>query len=195
MSVTTVSSSMITDATILNADIGASAAIAQSKLAALASANMPAGSVVQVVNAVTTARVTGTTTATQDDTIPQNSEGVEMLTLAITPTNASNKLVIIVNMSASHTYIQANIVMALFQDSTANAIAAIMHNSQKLTVAQRPVILHMDHFMAAGTTSATTFKVRIGSLSGGTIDINSAAGARLWGGVSSATIRIMEIKV
>ena len=85
--------------------------------------------------------------------------------------------------------------MALFQDSTANAIAAIMHNSQKLTVAQRPVILHMDHFMAAGTTSATTFKVRIGSLSGGTIDINSAAGARLWGGVSSATIRIMEIKV
>ena len=186
---------MITDATILNADIGASAAIAQSKLAALASANMPAGSVVQVVNAVTTARVTGTTAATQDDTIPQNSEGVEMLTLAITPTHASNKLVIIVNMSASHTIIQANIVMALFQDSTANAIAAIMHNSQKLTVAQRPVILHMDHFMAAGTTSATTFKVRIGSLSGGTIDINSAAGARLWGGVSSATIRIMEIKV
>ena len=61
MSVTTVSSSMITDATIVNADIGASAAIAQSKLAALASANMPAGSVVQVVNAVTTARVTGTT--------------------------------------------------------------------------------------------------------------------------------------
>ena len=47
MSVTTVSSSMITDATILNADIGASAAIVQSKLAALASANMPSGSLVK----------------------------------------------------------------------------------------------------------------------------------------------------
>ena len=56
MSVTTVSSSMITDATILNADIGAAAAIATTKLGA--------GAIVQVVNVMSSAVATGTTSAT-----------------------------------------------------------------------------------------------------------------------------------
>ena len=47
---------------------------------------------VQVVNTQTGAVDTGTTAMPCDDTIPQNTEGDEFMTLAITPTSATNKL-------------------------------------------------------------------------------------------------------
>jgi len=186
MSVTTVSSSMITDATILNADIGAAAAIATTKLGA--------GATVQVVHAVELARVTGTTVSVADDTIPQKTEGVEFLTLAITPTNSSNKLLIQARIVTSHTTALALTIMALFQDDTANALACCEQQAPPTTVT-RPHIMVLEHYMAAGTTSATTFKIRAGSNSSGTIDINSQGGARTLGGVENATITITEIKV
>ena len=49
---------------------------------------------VQVVNTETGAVATGTTNAVADNTIPQNTEGDEYMTLAITPTNTNNKLLI-----------------------------------------------------------------------------------------------------
>ena len=49
---------------------------------------------VQVVNTQTGAVATGTTVMPIDDTIPQNTEGDQYMTLAITPTHASNKLLI-----------------------------------------------------------------------------------------------------
>ena len=54
--------------------------------------NLPSGSVVQVVNKQISSIVSGTTPIPYDDTIPQNTEGVEVFTLAITPKSASNKL-------------------------------------------------------------------------------------------------------
>src|SRR3990167_11416304 len=84
---------------------------------------LPAGSTVQVVNTQTGAVATGTTVLPNDDTIPQNTEGDEYMTLAITPTNASNKLRIEVVVQCSGSLL-ALAAMALFQDSTANALAA-----------------------------------------------------------------------
>jgi hypothetical protein len=92
-------------------------------VAQFSSADMPAGSVLQVVNFQTGAVATGTTAIPIDDSIPQNTEGAEFMTLAITPTNTSNKLLIQVVMQLS-TNADANIGIALFQDSTANALAA-----------------------------------------------------------------------
>mgnify|MGYP003670631653 FL=1 len=81
------------------------------------------GQVVQVVNVTSTARVAGTTTIPHDDTIPQNSEGTEMMTLAITPTNSSNILRIEAVIFLTSSAVGRYILVALFQDSTANAIA------------------------------------------------------------------------
>jgi len=52
------------------------------------------GKVLQVVNVTDSAVATGTTQMPSDDTIPQNTEGNELMTLAITPTNSSNILLI-----------------------------------------------------------------------------------------------------
>lgn len=152
--------------------------------------NALSGSVIQVVNYQTGAVSTGTTTIPQDDSIPQNTEGDEYMSLAITPTNASNKLLINVVCVAANSNGGLQIV-ALFQDSTANAIAATGDEGTN-TGLVRPVTLN--HYMTAGTTSATTFKVRCGFPSAGTTTFNGEGGSRLFGGVCSSSITITEIK-
>ncbi len=149
------------------------------------------GGVVQVVNTQTGALLTGSTTIPNDDTIPQNTEGNEFMTLAITPKAATNKLKIevVVNLAVATT---GNLIAALFQDSTANALAAV---ATYTATSNGNFQLTFTHYMTAGTTSATTFKVRAGCNNAGTVTFNGAIGARLYGGVMASSITITEIAV
>ena len=122
-----------------------------------------------------------------DDTIPQNNEGGEMFTLAITPTSASNKLLILVNLQGGCASAQNELTVALFQDSTANCLAAV--SERQATQTQSNMSLSFQHFMTAGTTSATTFKVRAGAGSGNmTMNYNFSTG-------NTSGMTIMEIAV
>ena len=56
------------------------------------------GKILQVVNTQTGEFITGTTTIPDDDTIPQITEGFEVMTRTITPTNVSNTLLINVSI-------------------------------------------------------------------------------------------------
>lgn len=147
------------------------------------------GSTLQMVNTTTTAVSTGTTAFPIDDTIPQNTEGDEYMTRAITPGNSSNllKITVVVNGSSST---NEDCGIGLFQDSTAGALAAVSTytnggNSNQMTLV---------HYMAAGTTSSTTFKVRAGTAGGNTFTFNGFGGARKFGGVMSSSITIEEFK-
>jgi len=158
----------------------------------IAAARMPAGSVLQVVNYTTGAVATGTGTIPSDDTIPQNTEGDQYMSLAITPISATSKLVIDVVGQFANAAGGGRFMMALFQDTTANALAA---STQGFVDAGKPLMLSLIHYMTAGTTSSTTFKVRAGTLSAapGTTTFNGTGGGRLLGGVSSSSITIWEI--
>ena len=149
------------------------------------------GRVLQHVHAAVSAVATGTTVMVDDDTIPQITEGNEAITLAITPTSASSRLLITANVFHSAALTACNIITALFQDSTANALAAVAQ--EKPNDANAPFITTLTHEMAAGTTSATTFKIRAGANSGGTWTLNGWGGARRMGGVASTTLNIMEL--
>ena len=152
-----------------------------------------AGTIIQVVNVQTGAVATGTTLMPQDDTIPQNNEGDEYMTLAITPTHASNKLKIDVVWHGSSGASSGIMVAGLFQDSTANALAAGSGGS--VDAANDMQHIYFRHFMAAGTTSATTFKLRVGFNASGTTTFNGVGGARRLGGVFASSITITEIAV
>ena len=146
------------------------------------------GNVIQVVNYQTGAYASGTTTMPFDDTIPQNTEGTEFMTLAITPTSSSNKLLItVIAFIANSTSQWVN--GALFQDSTANAIAAISNFNSDATGGE---VMMFSHYMTAGTTSSTTFKFRAGCNTAATTYINGTASKYL-GGVSASSITITEI--
>lgn len=118
-------------------------------------------SVIQVKTARTTANTSGTTVIPLDNTTPQNTEGTEVLTLSITPTSATNNLIIFVN-----SYMSLNtagvVIISIFQDSTADAIAT---GFTTIPGASFTLALPVAYQMTSGTTSATTFKVRVGSAS------------------------------
>ena len=144
---------------------------------------------VQMVSYLTGAVATGTTTMPYDDTIPQNSEGDQYMTLAITPTSTTNNLKIsVVWFGSSNANMRFS--TALFQDSTAGALAA----TAIFVSAGSEVITNLTHTMVAGTTSSTTFKVRVGGDTANTTTFNGLAGARRFGGVAVSSIVIEEIR-
>jgi hypothetical protein len=146
--------------------------------------------VLQTVSFETGAVATGTTIIPFDDTIPQITEGNEYMTLAITPRSATSKLIIeVACMIASNTVGTAN-TAALFQDSTANALAAWCMDAANANY-RTPIVF--THTMISGTTSSTTFRVRAGANVAGTTSFNGQNGVRLFGGVMASSIVIQEV--
>jgi hypothetical protein len=146
----------------------------------------PSIKVVQIVNTQTGTAATGTTVMPNDGTIPQNTEGTQFMTLSITPTNSSNKLFIQIVTRQQVTGGNKDMIIALFQDSTAGALAANNYRQTGDTVAQLGVL---NYYMTAGTTSSTEFKVRIGSADAGTVTFCP----NNMGQIASSTITITEI--
>lgn len=149
----------------------------------------------QVVSTITGALATGTTQIPYDDTIPQNTEGDQYMTLAITPKSATSTLLI--NVVFNCTLGAANYgTMALFQDSTANALAAVSCLASNISgTATYPFQMILNYKMTSGTTSSTTFKVRAGPGGSDTMAFNGQSGARRLGGVMASSIIITEIGV
>lgn len=145
---------------------------------------------VQTVYASLSTVATGVnTTIAVDDTIPQNTEGTEFITVTITPRYTTSRLRITTQVNSANS--ATSNVAALFQDITANALAGWTIDARASGVMNTAVLIHE---MASGTTSATTFKLRVGGASGAnTVTVNGAAGARLFGGVSVTTMTVDEI--
>ena len=147
------------------------------------------GDVIQQQYTQTGAVNTGTTLIPDDDTIPQITEGDEYMTKAITFTSASN-----VYEASSHASLAASaggvLALALFQDATANALSA---NRQNDANANEQHHLSVKYEAVCGTTSSTTFRIRAGAVSAGTMTFNGVSAARKFGGVMSSWIKVMEI--
>ena len=149
--------------------------------------------VLQVVNADLNTFFSTTSTFPIDDTIPQNTEGAQILTCAITPIFSTSKLIIDVVMNVANDVASDISIIALFQDTTANALRA---SWSRTVAANNPVsAMVIKHYMTSGTTSATTFKVRGGGLTGNaaTFQINGGSGTRYLGGSLISSITITEI--
>lgn len=148
------------------------------------------GTTIQVQRNDTGAVATGTTTIPADDTIPQNTEGDQYMTQAITPSSAANvlnwKASGIASNSAAGT---PSLIAGLFQDAVANAIKTIAGNA----VVSAAYALTIDHQMLAAGTVAITGKMRIGSNSAGTTTFNGATGVRGFGGSYNSYMQAQEI--
>lgn len=153
--------------------------------------NLPAsGKIAQVVSTFSAAVATGTTTIPSDDTIPQNTEGDEYLTRAITPTNASSTLLVFGFLGTVWNTGSNKLIMALFQDSTANALCATTFFTYAPYSAGQGLLIHS---VAAGSTAARTFKLRAGGALAGTTTVNGEVGARKYGGVGYSALLVIEV--
>ena len=149
---------------------------------------------VQVVNSISFAKASGTTQIPNDDTIPTSSEGTALAALdtAITPTNAANTLIVMVNFPFLECSGAANLQVALYQDSGSAAIAATTAESAGGTAG---LCVQLNYIKEGSIgTSSTTFKTRYGAASSVTNTVNGYNDARKLGGVAPASMTIMEIR-
>jgi hypothetical protein len=127
-----------------------------------------------------------TTVIPLDDTVPQSSEGTQILSLSITPANTGNVLrVFFKGQGGATDYWSA----ALFKDSDTAALdAASVYCGNGGRI--QPVIL--DYQMFAGTTSPVTFRIRVGPNTG-TLRLNGGTATRVFGGVMRCKLVIEEL--
>ena len=128
-----------------------------------------------------------------DDTIPQKTEGTTAgMDRAITPGATGNVLVIEGTVNCAHSD-DTTLVVTLLQDTTANALAAWSVRC----IADYMETVSFRYVMAAGTTSATTFKVYVGPSTGtGTTFINGGSTTgRKFGGVARSILSVTEYLV
>lgn len=149
--------------------------------------------IVQIVHTSDGAVATGSGTFPTDDTIPQSSEGNQVMSLAITPKSATHKLLIIVIANFVESTNTGNCACtALFKDSDADALAAVQNpadNGNGYGTINHSLI----HKMDAPGTSAYTYKTRCG-VDAGPITFNGVASARKLGGVMASSMTIIEYK-
>lgn len=152
------------------------------------------GTAVQIQYTQTGAVATGTTAIPNDDTIPQITEGTEFMTLVITPKSATNILDIEVCLFATEAANTSDaMVVALFRDTTADALAAGACSMSGADIA--PTNFYLRHRMVAGGTGAITFRVRAGLNNANTLVFNGGSGTgRKFGGVIPSSIKITEYK-
>jgi len=170
--------------------LGTPSALVLTNATGLTNGGLGTGMVAQVASTNFSAVTTGTAILPFDDTIPQITEGFEIMTQSITPKSTTNVLTIEATISCGSS-VPASMTAALFQDSTANALAAA---STYMATATGPINIKISHTMTAGTTSATTFRIRLGTDAAGTTTFNGVGGVRRFGGITTSNIRIIEQK-
>lgn len=142
---------------------------------------------IQSIIASSGATFTSSNVILTDNSIPQSSEGDELITLTITPTSATNRLVFNFACFGSSSTNNA-VTLALFQDATADALFA---TAEGFWAAGAVTGCDWGYTMLAGTTNATTFKVRFGPSSASTITLNNA----IYGGVQQVIFWCQEIAI
>jgi hypothetical protein len=147
------------------------------------------GMVVQTVSSTPyTTNTDLTTVIPNDNTIPQITEGVQILTLTITPTSTSSKIRLVFQGTGSSTDVLA---AALFRTGTADALAADVVNPSSGTDIRK---VGIDFIDSPASTSALTYSVRVGPATGGTVRMNGNTSGRSAGGVMACTLVAMEIR-
>jgi len=163
------------------------------RISSVSTAAISSGKVLQVTRSTTASVVTCGTTIPWDDTIPQITEGNEVLTITISPISATS--VIYLKFDASGVASQAVVnsgTVAFFKDSTADAIYATA--IPFWTASAYGIKLNGSYSELSSSTTSRIYRVRVGS-DAGTIYVNgNNAGARRYGGVSISHFEAWEVE-
>jgi hypothetical protein len=156
MPLTKIQSLGITDGTIVNADINASAAIAGTKLSG-------AGKVLQVVTATDT---TGRSTSSDQFVTASNT-----LSVSITPSSSSNKVFITATFGLGMSSTTHTGAVTIFRGATDIGSGGGGMSYIK-GAGDDGVPCSVSVLDSPSTTSSTTYQIYIKNLSGGTISLN-----------------------
>lgn len=151
----------------------------------------PSGSIIGVVGATPyTASTDITTVVPNDGTIPQITEGTQILTVTITPKFSTSFIrVFSTGCGATSSSLVQAYNASLFRSPTSNALQTC--ESQGNTWLS-PYVL--DYIDTAGTTSPITYTVRVGVPSAATLRMNGYTSSSAYGAAMQCTLVATEIK-
>lgn len=133
----------------------------------------------------------GGTVIPWDDTIPQVTEGSQIMTLTFTP--LSDRIEIEAAVPIGYGVNDGRGALAIFKDGAANAIAAenaMISNSYLIST---PIVCAVRSTVTPGTS--VTIAVRVGPGSGtGTMYVNGISTGRKLGGTSIAWLKVREVR-
>lgn len=125
-----------------------------------------------------------------DDTIPQNTEGDQILTASITPKSENSTIYAFVDITGAFVNAANTVIAAaLFKDSGADAIAA---GKIQGSAANNAHTISFAYSEASASLTARTFNVRIGPNTG-TAYLHGNSSGRHYGGVMKSTLRVIEV--
>lgn len=150
---------------------------------------LQSGAVLQVVSQSFSSVATSTVQIPADDTIPQNTEGTEYMSLSITPRLATSILRVDAIWWGSYAVSHTHMIMAVFRDSGSDALGAVSFGHSGSYAKCFPMTVTA----TSGSTATTTFKVRVGGTDASTVTFNGASSARLFGGKAASSMTITEI--
>jgi hypothetical protein len=154
-----------------------------------AAAAAPTSPVLQVVTAEDTSRFVVSGLIPVDNTVPGIEEGEEVLTLSITPMDASSTLHIdATSYVANGTVVTQNVSMAIFNEAN----LCVYATTTSLPIGGFQEILHALFTVPSLSTDTQVYKIRMGG-NAEVSYINGAGATQLFGGVERVAMRIMEV--
>jgi hypothetical protein len=142
---------------------------------------------------------TGTTTIPDDDTIPQGSEGDQLITDSIyvpfdlDAANGSRYCIHEIDCTAFYSN-SASVVetLAVFVNNGVGCVAAVQGKAQ---AAATQNTLCLSAARIPGSTLENTYSARIGGASAGTTTLNGVSGAGKMGGMARSVLRVRRISM
>lgn len=147
------------------------------------------GTIAQVVRDTEPAYMALATILPHDNSVPQITEGDEVLAVAITPVNAGSTLRIRATLNIGGAT-GAQVGAALFVDSVAGALNAV---STSINTSGTMQLLSLEHTVTAGSTSSRTYRIRAGSDTATDATLNGDITTRIYGGVAVSRMEVEEI--
>lgn len=149
------------------------------------------------------AEVGGSTVITSiplDNTIPQNTEGTEILSVSLPAlANASNRVRVRFETDWGATYTTGTtgdhtLIAALFKDSGADALASVAkgHTQNDITSAHQ---ISLTYEFAPGSAAAATYKIRVGPANGQTSGRTYTVIPSIFGATHKAKLIVEEVVV
>jgi hypothetical protein len=178
MPISQIVTNSIANGAVTSADLAAGAALSNLGTSQLASANMPAGSVLQVVHGVTSTLVSNSTTSYVDTT----------LTATITPKFANSKILIIISQSTYKSVSNSGNAANILLLRNATSLGRIIYVQGYTNAATELYsIASAQFFDSPNSTSALTYKTQLANL------VPAAFVSTQPDGLGGSTITLMEI--
>lgn len=185
--VTLATNGTLTNERVLTAGPGIS--ITDGGAGAAVTVSTATGTVLQVLQDTYVDSANLSTVIPLDDTPPQSGEGTEVLSQAITPADATNKVLCIVDCWGSVSAANSALIVALFRGTTCINVAS--HTTASTNF---PSVVSFAFLDSPASASAQTYSVRVGPNGAAThVRLNGSSVGRQYGGAASSTLTVMEV--